>query len=122
VFLIQGRCPDAQALYRQLRTVGAELVLEVVDLEEAERFFPADPPQFYSVPFSCHQIDPIKDLLIRATGLMALGLLLAMIVGCLFNSWLMDHTEGLLYAWLTGVLFAGLESPRKGESPLTDAT
>jgi len=53
---------------------------------------------------------------------LARGLLLAMIVGCLFNSWLMDHTEGLLYAWLTGVLFAGLESPRKGESPLTDAT
>jgi hypothetical protein len=30
-----------------------------------------------------------------------------MAVGCLFNSWLMDHTEGLLFAWLTGVLFAG---------------
>ena len=32
----------------------------------AARFFPADPPQFYSVPFSCHQIDPIKELLIAA--------------------------------------------------------
>ena len=32
----------------------------------AERFFPADPPQFYRVPFSCHQIDPIKELLIEA--------------------------------------------------------
>jgi ubiquinone/menaquinone biosynthesis C-methylase UbiE len=30
------------------------------------RFFPADPPQFYNVPFSCHQIDPIKELLIAA--------------------------------------------------------
>ena len=30
------------------------------------RFFPADPPQFYNVPFSCHQIDPIKELLIVA--------------------------------------------------------
>lgn len=34
--------------------------------EVAGRFFPADPPQFYSVPFSCHQIDPIKELLIGA--------------------------------------------------------
>jgi SAM-dependent methyltransferase len=30
------------------------------------RFFPADPPQFYNVPFSCHQIDPLKELLIAA--------------------------------------------------------
>jgi O-antigen ligase len=37
---------------------------------------------------------------------LARGLLLTMAVGCLFNSWLMDHTEGLLYAWLTGLLFA----------------
>ncbi|CAN7720218.1 class I SAM-dependent methyltransferase [Bradyrhizobium sp. LjRoot220] len=32
----------------------------------AERFFPTDPPQFYRVPFSCHQIDPIKEMLIEA--------------------------------------------------------
>jgi SAM-dependent methyltransferase len=32
----------------------------------AERFFPVDPPQFYNVPFSCHQIDPIKEMLITA--------------------------------------------------------
>ena len=32
----------------------------------AERFFPVDPPQFYNVPFSCHQIDPIKELLMTA--------------------------------------------------------
>lgn len=30
------------------------------------RFFPADPPQFYNVPFSCHQIDPLKEFLITA--------------------------------------------------------
>jgi hypothetical protein len=30
-------------------------------------------------------------------------------VGGLFNSLLMDHTEGLLFAWLTAVLFAGNE-------------
>jgi len=29
-------------------------------------FFPADPPQFYSVPFAYHQIDPIKESLIDA--------------------------------------------------------
>jgi ubiquinone/menaquinone biosynthesis C-methylase UbiE len=34
--------------------------------EVAGRFFPADPPQFYNVPFSCHQIDPIKEFLIAA--------------------------------------------------------
>ena len=28
-----------------------------------EGFFPHDPPQFYQVPFSYHQIDPIKDWL-----------------------------------------------------------
>ncbi|MFZ2159139.1 MAG: class I SAM-dependent methyltransferase [Bradyrhizobium sp.] len=34
--------------------------------EVAGSFFSADPPQFYNVPFSCHQIDPIKELLIAA--------------------------------------------------------
>lgn len=29
--------------------------------ETAGKFFPSDPPQFYNVPFSCHQIDPIKE-------------------------------------------------------------
>src|SRR3984893_4072267 len=32
----------------------------------AGSFFPADPPAFYNVPFSCHQIDPIKESLIEA--------------------------------------------------------
>jgi ubiquinone/menaquinone biosynthesis C-methylase UbiE len=32
----------------------------------AARFFPSDPPQFYSVPFSYHQIDVIKEALIEA--------------------------------------------------------
>jgi heptosyltransferase III len=36
----------------------------------------------------------------------ARGLLLAMAVGCLFNSFLIDHVEGLLFAWMAGVLFA----------------
>jgi SAM-dependent methyltransferase len=34
--------------------------------EVAGSFFPADPPQFYNVPFSCHQIDPIKHSVIAA--------------------------------------------------------
>ena len=32
--------------------------------EVAGSFFPADPPQFYRVPFSYHQIDPIKESLL----------------------------------------------------------
>jgi O-antigen ligase len=46
---------------------------------------------------------PIESTLAR-------GLVLTIAVGCLFNSLLLDHTEGLLYAWLTGLLFAGLKS------------
>lgn len=34
--------------------------------EVAGSFFPADPPQFYNVPFSYPQIDPIKDSLTTA--------------------------------------------------------
>jgi SAM-dependent methyltransferase len=34
--------------------------------EAVATFFPADPPQFYRVPFSCHEIDPIKEWLIEA--------------------------------------------------------
>jgi O-antigen ligase len=41
---------------------------------------------------------------------LARGLVLTMVIGCLFNSLLLDHTEGLFYAWLTGMLFAGLQS------------
>ena len=34
--------------------------------ETAGSFFPADPPQFYNVPFSYYRIDPIKESLIEA--------------------------------------------------------
>jgi hypothetical protein len=34
--------------------------------EIAGSFFPADPPQFYQVPFAYHRIDPIKESLIDA--------------------------------------------------------
>jgi O-antigen ligase len=36
----------------------------------------------------------------------ARGLVLIISVGCLLNSFLIDHTEGMLFAWMTGVLFA----------------
>ena len=39
---------------------------------------------------------------------LARGLVLVFVIGCLFNSLLLDHTEGLLFAWATGLLFAGL--------------
>jgi len=43
---------------------------------------------------------------------LARGLVLAMAAGCLFNSFLLDHTEGLLYIWLSAVLYGGLKSTR----------
>lgn len=43
----------------------------------------------------------------RADTDLARGLVLTMIVGCLFNSFLLDHTEALFYAWLSGLLHAG---------------
>lgn len=41
-----------------------------------------------------------------AAKLAARGLVLAIAVGCLFNSFLIDHVEGLLFAWMAGVLFS----------------
>ena len=40
---------------------------------------------------------------------LARGLVLTMVIGCMLNSLLLDHTEGLFYAWLTGVLYGGLD-------------
>ncbi|MFN7085996.1 MAG: O-antigen ligase family protein [Burkholderiales bacterium] len=47
-------------------------------------------------------------------GGLARGLVLTMVIGCLFNSLLLDHTEGLLYAWLTGLLYSGVKSAKAG--------
>ena len=72
--------PDKAASFSEARRVlapGGRYVFSVWDSHRhnpfgrithamAERFFPVDPPQFYNVPFSCHQIDPIKELLITA--------------------------------------------------------
>ena len=33
------------------------------------------------------------------------GLVISMALGCLFNSFLLDHAEGLFYAWMTGLLY-----------------
>jgi len=43
---------------------------------------------------------------------LARGLAITFVVGCAFNSLLMDHAEGLLFAWTASLLFAGLESSR----------
>ena len=40
----------------------------------------------------------------------ARGLVVLITIGCMLNSLLLDHTEGLLYAWLTGLLYARVES------------
>ena len=40
---------------------------------------------------------------------LAQGLVLMMVMICMLNSALLDHTEGLLYAWLTALLYAGLK-------------
>lgn len=47
---------------------------------------------------------------------LARGLALAFATGCLFNSLLLDHTEGLLFAWLAG-LATGALRPAAGGPP-----
>lgn len=43
---------------------------------------------------------------------LARGLVIVLAVGCLFNSFLLDHTEGLFFAWFTGLLYGGLMPQR----------
>lgn len=43
----------------------------------------------------------------------ARGLMLAFLVGCLINSSLMDHSEGLFFAFMTAVLFSNLKTGTK---------
>ncbi|MCW5575111.1 MAG: O-antigen ligase family protein [Burkholderiales bacterium] len=43
---------------------------------------------------------------------LARGLVVTIAAGCLFNSFLLDHAEGLFFAWLTGLLYAGLKSDK----------
>lgn len=49
---------------------------------------------------------------------LAQGLVVTMVVVCMFNSALLDHTEGLLYAWLTAVLYAGMQSAASASTSL----
>ncbi len=46
----------------------------------------------------------------------AQGLVVTMVVVCMLNSALLDHTEGLLYAWLTALLYAGLNTGKQSPS------
>jgi len=72
--------PNKDASYREVHRVlapGGRYLFSVWDShrhnpfgriahETATSFFPADPPQFYTVPFSYYQIDPIKESLVDA--------------------------------------------------------
>jgi len=72
--------PQKETAYREVHRVlapGGHYLFSVWDShrhnpfgriahETAASFFPADPPQFYNVPFSYYRIDPIKESLIDA--------------------------------------------------------
>ncbi|MCC3243928.1 methyltransferase domain-containing protein [Methylocystis sp. WRRC1] len=72
--------PDKDAAHREARRVlkaGGRYLFSVWDsprhnpfsrlgLEVVEKFFPDNPPQFLKTPFSCPEIDPIKESLIGA--------------------------------------------------------
>jgi O-antigen ligase len=47
-----------------------------------------------------------------AEALLARGLLALMVVGCTVNSLLLDYAEGVFFAYLTGLLFAGFSADR----------
>ena len=48
--------------------------------------------------------------------MLAYAMLLAITTGCLFNSFLADHSEGLFYVWTTAILFAGVSSPQYADT------
>ena len=48
--------------------------------------------------------------------MLAYAMLLAITTGCLFNSFLADHSEGLFYVWTTALLFAGFSSPHHADA------
>lgn len=47
---------------------------------------------------------------------LAQGLVVTMVIVGMLNSALLDHTEGLLYAWLTALLYAGLPLKKAPET------
>lgn len=72
--------PDRQQSNREILRLlvpGGHYVFSVWDSHEHNAFgriahriavdsFPSDPPPFYLTPFSCHEIDPLKEALITA--------------------------------------------------------
>jgi O-antigen ligase len=50
-------------------------------------------------------------------GQIARGVLLAMLLGNLFNSFMLDFTERMFFAWISGVLFAELSARRAPPDP-----
>jgi SAM-dependent methyltransferase len=76
VMFFQDKPKSYREVYRVLAP-GGRYLLSVWDsrrhnpfgqlmLDATHGLFPADPPQFPNVPFSCHEIDPIKENLIEA--------------------------------------------------------
>lgn len=56
-----------------------------------------------------------RNLSTEEERLLARGIVLTLIAGSLFNSMLLDHAEGVFYAWFSGLLFAGYRSPAAGK-------
>lgn len=50
----------------------------------------------------------------RSQTVLSRGLVMTMAVGCLFNSFLRDHTELLFYAWLSGLVYSGWRREYRG--------
>lgn len=42
-------------------------------------------------------------------GLLAKGLVVTIAVGCLFNPFLVDHTEKLFFCWFSGLMYSGID-------------
>ena len=47
----------------------------------------------------------------QTSRLAAQGLVITLVLGCLLNSLLIDHSEGMFFAWLVGVLLAPTAAP-----------
>ena len=50
---------------------------------------------------------------------LARGLVLTFVIGCLFNSLLIDHTEGLLFAWMSGLVFVTIATEKRSAAVTT---
>jgi O-antigen ligase len=48
--------------------------------------------------------------------ILARGVVLAFVVGCMFNSFLTDYDEGVFFIWISALLFSGLNPPGKDDS------